>query len=268
MRFFTLICGLTILLLAANCSPRIGEKNRGHTLVWADEFSGSEPVNRDKWDFDIGGKGWGNDEQQFYTDRAENARQLSGKLVIEARKEDYKGNAYTSARLVTRGKQTWGPGHRISVRAKLPSGRGTWPAIWMLGENIGQAGWPLCGEIDIMEHVGFAPDSVFATVHTEAVNHIIGNARSGSATAPDLETNFHVYALDWHPDRLEFRFDGHLIHTYRKPANATEAAWPFDKPQYLLLNLAVGGTWGGRKGVDDTIWPQRMEVDYVRVLEF
>lgn len=267
MRSLSFIYCLGALFLLANCSPKLGGKNKGLKLVWADEFTGSEPINRNKWDFDLGGNGWGNNEKQYYTDRTMNARQLSGNLIIEAHKENYDDNAYSSARLVTRGKQTWGPGHRISVRAKMPSGRGTWPAIWMLGDNLKQVGWPLCGEIDIMEHVGYAPDSIYATVHTKAVNHIIGNSPSGTATADDLETNFHIYSLDWKLDRLEFRFNGNLIHTYKKPQAATEAEWPFSKPQYLLLNLAVGGNWGGRQGIDDTIWPQRMEVDWVRVWE-
>jgi beta-glucanase (GH16 family) len=186
-------------------------------------------------------------------------------LLIEAHQENYDDNAYSSARLVTRGKRSWGPGHRIAVRAKLPSGRGTWPAIWMLGENIKTVGWPECGEIDIMEHVGFAPDSIYATVHTEAFNHLIGSQVSGSITAGDLESNFHVYSIDWHPRRIEFKFDGFTYHTFEKSPEATTAEWPFDKPHYLLLNLAVGGNWGGEKGIDETIWPQRMEVDWVRV---
>lgn len=267
MRLLLLVSGLGCLFLFANCSPQLGGKNRGLKLVWADEFTGSEPVNRDKWDFDIGGRGWGNNELQHYTDRTANARQLSGNLVIEAHKEDYKGNTYTSARLVTRGKKTWGPGHRIAIRAKLPSGRGTWPAIWMLGENIKTAGWPDCGEIDIMEHVGYKPDSIYGTVHTKSFNHIIGTQDGGVISAADLETNFHVYSIDWTPKRIDFKFDGVTYHTFYRRPDATVAEWPFDEPHYLLLNLAVGGNWGGEKGVDTSIWPQRMEVDWVRVWE-
>jgi len=253
------------LLLLTSCKTLFGPK--GPELLWADEFDGHEPPDGSKWAYDIGGKGWGNNELQHYTNRPENVRLLSGKLMIEAHKEDYEGNKYTSARVVTRGKHEFLPGTRIIVRAKLPAGRGTWPAIWMLGGNIKEAGWPLCGEIDIMEHVGYAPDTVYSTVHTKAVNHIIGNAKSGTATAIDYETNFHEYRLDWHEDRLEFFVDGRRMHVYPKIEGATAEQWPFDKPQYLLLNLAVGGNWGGRNGVDETIWPQRLEVDWVRAFK-
>lgn len=261
MRLSLLVLPLGLLLFAS-CSPKIGGKETN--LLWADEFAGHEPPNGDKWAYDLGGNGWGNNELQYYTARPENAYLLSGKLIIEARKETFGGHEYTSARLVTRNKQTW-THKRIAVRAKLPSGRGTWPAIWMLGENIKEVGWPMCGEIDIMEHVGYQPDSVFGTVHTKAFNHVVGTQDGGAAAAADLETNFHVYSIDWHTDRIEFRLDGKIYHTFRKRPNATVEEWPFDQPHYLLLNLAVGGDWGGAKGVDETIWPQRLEVDWVRV---
>jgi len=236
-------------------------------LVWADEFNGQEPPNEDKWTYDLatGGNGWGNQEKQYYTDRAKNVRLVGGKLIIEAHKEEYKGSSYTSARIVTRGKQSWGPGHRIAIRAKLPSGRGTWPAIWMLGDNIKEAGWPLCGEIDIMEHVGFNKDSIFGTVHTKAFNHILGTQDGGATFARDLETNYHIYSIDWHADRIDFQLDGTTFHTFRKPEEAGVEEWPFDAPHYLLLNLAVGGSWGGRNGIDETIWPRRFVIDWVRV---
>ncbi len=260
--------GLIFLLVGLSaCNKWLGKGQKNIELVWADEFSGQEPPNEDKWSYDLatGENGWGNQEKQYYTDRAKNVRLVGGKLIIEAHKEDYKGSAYTSARIVTRGQQTWGPGHHIAVRAKLPSGRGTWPAIWMLGDNIREAGWPLCGEIDIMEHVGFESDSLFGTVHTKAFNHILGTQDGGSTAAKDLETNYHVYSIDWFEDRIDFQIDGKTYHTFTKRPEATLEEWPFDKPQYLLINLAVGGNWGGSKGIDETIWPRRLAVDWVRV---
>ena len=256
-----------ILLCFSGCNKWLGKGQSNMELVWADEFNGQEPPNEDKWTYDLatGGNGWGNQEKQYYTDRAKNVRLVGGKLIIEAHKEEYKGSSYTSARIVTRGKQSWGPGHRIAIRAKLPSGRGTWPAIWMLGDNIKEAGWPLCGEIDIMEHVGFNKDSIFGTVHTKAFNHILGTQDGGATFARDLETNYHIYSIDWHADRIDFQLDGTTFHTFRKPEEAGVEEWPFDAPHYLLLNLAVGGSWGGRNGIDETIWPRRFVIDWVRV---
>ncbi|MEL6140816.1 MAG: glycoside hydrolase family 16 protein [Bacteroidota bacterium] len=243
-----------------------GAVDEARKLVWWDEFDDFGPLDSTKWNYDIGGHGWGNNELQFYTDRLENARREDGYLIIEARREDYADRGYTSARLITRERATWRRG-RVAVRAKLPSGVGTWPAIWMLGQNIVEIGWPDCGEIDIMEHVGFAPDSIFGTVHTDAFNHVEGTDIGGHITAPDLETAFHTYHIDWHDDRIDFGMDSTLYFTFEKPTNASVAEWPFDEPHYLLLNIAVGGNWGGRNGVDTSIWPQQMVVDWVRVYE-
>lgn len=261
-----LSCAL-ILLGLSGCNKWLGKGETNLELVWADEFKGQEPPNEDKWTYDLGtgNNGWGNQEEQYYTDIAKNVRLVGGKLIIEAHKESYKGSQYTSARLLTRGKQSWGPGHRIAVRAKLPSGRGTWPAIWMLGDKVKEVGWPLGGEIDIMEHVGFNPDSIFGTVHTKAFNHIIGTQDGGGIMDKDLESNYHIYSIDWYEDRIEFQLDGNTYHTFVKRENASVEEWPFDTPQHLLLNLAVGGNWGGQQGVDETVWPLRFTVDWVRV---
>lgn len=272
---FSRTCGRALIFLSfilvvlgvSSCNKWLGKGQTNLELVWADEFKGEEPPNENKWTYDlgVGNSGWGNNEKQYYTDRARNVRLVSGKLIIEAHQETYKESEYTSTRLVTRGKQSWGPGHRIAIRAKLPSGRGTWPAIWMLGDNLKEAGWPLSGEIDIMEHVGFSPDSIFGTVHTKASNGMVGNQVSGHITAEDLETNYHIYSIDWYGDHIAFQMDGETYHTFVKRENVGVEEWPFDAPQHLLLNLAVGGNWGGRKGVDETIWPQRLMVDWVRV---
>lgn len=237
-------------------------------LVWSDEFKKPGLPDSTKWAYEVGGNGWGNNERQFYThQRPENARVEKGKLIIEARKEAYQGHEYTSARLLTRGKTTWTYG-RIEARAKLPKGTGTWPAVWMLGSNIATAGWPKSGEIDIMEHVGYDEGVVHGTVHTEAYNHNKHTQKGQAVTVKDVTTDFHLYAIDWTPDRIDFFVDKQNYYSVQKAdLGPTEAQWPFDQPFYLLLNLAVGGNWGGSKGIDETIWPQRMEVDYVRVYQ-
>lgn len=237
-------------------------------LVWSDEFDTPGLPDTTKWGYDVGGNGFGNNELQFYTRRrAENARIEAGKLIIEARKENYQGSAYTSARLLTRDKITWTYG-RIEAYAKLPKGRGTWPAVWMLGKNISTAGWPRCGEIDIMEHVGFDEGVVHASIHSETYNHVKGTQKTSKTIVPDAVSAFHLYAVEWTADQMEFYVDDKLYYTVqRSTLGSTDAQWPFTQPFFLILNVAVGGNWGGQKGVDETIWPQRMEVDYVRVYQ-
>ncbi len=251
---------LTCLLAPASIYAQSWE------LVWSDEFDYTGLPDTDRWGYDVGGDGWGNSEAQFYTEsRAENARVENDVLVIEARKENVGGNAYTSARLVSRGKGDWTYG-RIEVRAKLPSGRGTWPAIWMLPTDwiYGDGGWPDNGEIDIMEHVGFDPGRVHGSVHVNAFNHLLGNQKSSVKTVADAETAFHVYAIEWTPGQLDFFIDETVYFRYVND-NRGWTTWPFDHAFHLILNVAVGGTWGGQQGIDDSIFPQRMEVDYVRV---
>lgn len=257
---------LSILLVLSACSPKIIPAKDAPTLVWSDEFNGDGAPNPERWAYDLGGHGWGNNELQHYTNRVRNARQQNGHLIIEAHREDYENRKYTSARLITRTRAAWNRG-RIAVRAKLPSGTGTWPAIWMLGTDIREVGWPTCGEIDIMEHVGYVPDTIYGTVHTKAFNHSIGTHIGGQLPLPKAEAAFHTYSVDWYEDRLEFSVDGKTYFTFPKQPGATRAEWPYDQPHYLLLNLAVGGNWGGVKGVDEDIWPQRMEIDWVRVYQ-
>ncbi|WP_219885141.1 glycoside hydrolase family 16 protein [Marinilabilia salmonicolor] len=236
-------------------------------LIWSDEFNSSS-VNKSNWTFEIGTGdwGWGNDELQYYTD-GDNVEITDGKLVITARKENdnKERGSYTSTRMVTMNKQEFTYG-RIEIRAKLPSGTGVWPAIWMLGSNLGQVGWPACGEIDIMEYVGYQPDIVHSTVHTTAGSG--GNGSGGSISLPTAEEAFHIYGVLWTEESLTFYVDSpdNIVHVYA-PASKNDTNWPFNKPHFFILNLAVGGTWGGAQGIDNSIFPQSMEVDYVRVYE-
>ncbi len=251
-------------------------------LVWSDEFDRDGLPDPVKWAHEEGFVR--NQELQYYTTgRKQNARVESGHLIIEAHKEQfpnarYQPDAperrwqqrrqhadYTSASLITRGRAAWTYG-RIEVRAKMPSGRGTWPAIWMLGTNMGEVGWPACGEIDILEYVGHEPGVVHANVHTRGYNHNRGNGRGSRLPLLDAEKAFHVYALEWTPQKLEFFVDDRKYFTLENDGTGVDS-WPFDAPQYLILNLAIGGAWGGQKGVDDAIFPQRLTIDYVRVYQ-
>jgi beta-glucanase (GH16 family) len=238
----------------------------GERLVWQDEFDRDGLPDPARWSYDVGGHGWGNREPQFYTSRRlENARVEAGHLVIEARKEDWQGAPYTSARLVTRGKGDWTYG-RIEVRAQLPRGRGSWPAIWMLATTSGRLRWPDDGEIDIMEHVGFDHGTVHASVHTRAYHHSIGTQKTATTAVPDASEAFHVYALAWDRDRIRMSVDGREYFTFTRESDDSRV-WPFDGPFHLLLNVAVGGAWGGQKGIDEASLPYRMRVDYVRVYQ-
>lgn len=235
-------------------------------LVWSDEFDYTGLPDDSKWSYDVGGHGWGNNESQYYTEgRSENVRVENGVLTIEAHKEDFEGSGYTSTRLVSRNKGDWKYG-RFEIRAKLPSGRGTWPAVWMLPTDWVYGGWPASGEIDIMEHVGYDMHRIHGTIHTEAFNHTKGTQVGRSVFASKVNEEFHVYTLDWWPDRIDIFLDGEKYFTVSDNGTGF-AAWPFDQRFHLLLNIAVGGSWGGVQGIDDSIFPQRMEVDYVRVYE-
>jgi beta-glucanase (GH16 family) len=237
--------------------------------VWADEFNYTGSPDTSKWTYDLGDGcpdvcGWGNNELQFYTSANENVRVENGRLIIEARHQAQGGKAYSSARIVTRNKGDWLYG-RIEVRAKLPKGKGTWPAIWMLPTDWSYGGWPVSGEIDIMEHVGFDPGVIHGTIHTEKYNHLKQTQKEGTVNVPDCQDKFHVYAIDWRENRIEFFVDDSLYHTVLRDAADDHTGWPFDKRFHLIMNIAVGGNWGGMQGIDDSIWPQRMEIDYVRI---
>jgi beta-glucanase (GH16 family) len=240
-------------------------------LVWSDEFDNDGLPDSRKWSYDVGGHGWGNNELQHYTDaRLENARVEGGRLIIEARREAMAGKEYTSARLVTRERGDWLYG-RVEVRAKLPSGRGTWPAIWMLPTEWRYGGWPASGEIDIMEHVGHRPDVVHATVHTDAYNHVRRTEVGAEIVVSDARSAFNTYSIEWSPEEIKASVNGQHYFTFENERLTNDDAnfrqWPFDQPFHLILNIAVGGDWGGAQGVDPAIWPQRMEIEYVRVYQ-
>ena len=261
------LCLFSFLLLYNN---GISQKNF-NTLVWADEFNNKGLPDSLKWSYDKGNGcpdncGWGNNELQYYTtNRLQNARIENGKLVIEARKDNLENATYTSARLVSKNKGDWKYG-RIEVKAKLPAGTGIWPAIWMLPTKWEYGGWPHSGEIDIMENVGYWPDSLLSTVHTGAYNGMFNTQKTKGVNRKDLSTAFHVYTIEWTAETISFFIDDTRYHVFTNDHTGSKT-WPFDKEFHLLLNIAVGGNWGGKFGVDDKIFPQKMEIDYVRVYQ-
>ncbi|MGB7841440.1 MAG: glycoside hydrolase family 16 protein [Salinimicrobium sp.] len=236
-------------------------------LVWSDEFNYQGLPDESKWSYDTAGNawGWGNHEAQFYTERDSlNSYVSDGTLKIRAVRKDMGGKKYTSARLITEGKGDWKYG-KVEVKAKLPEGKGTWPAIWMLSSDASLK-WPDRGEIDIMEHVGFDPDTVFSTVHTKDFNHILGTQVGKKMYLPTATSKFHVYTLEWEENEIRSQVDGKEYFTYKNENNGV-GAWPFDKSFYLLLNLAIGGGLGGQQGIDNNAFPHTFEIDYVRVYQ-
>lgn len=249
------------------CSYYGCDRSSNWNLVWSDEFDYSGMPDTNIWNYDTIGNawGWGNNELQFYTSHnPKNVEVQNGILSIIARRDTIAGKQYSSARLTTKHKKSFQYG-RIEVRAKLPKGRGTWPAIWMLGENVDSVGWPMCGEIDIMEYVGYMPDTVYATIHSEAYNHMKGTQKMKS-TFISNPNDFNIYAIEWSEGKIDFFFNDILYNTVINEYQ-TEREWPFSAPFYLLLNVAVGGNWGGKFGVDDAVFPATMEIDYVRLYE-
>ncbi len=236
-----------------------------YELIWSDEFDGTD-VNANNWTFETGATGWGNNELQNYTD-GDNAEVKGGILILTANKVDDNKvpGSYTSTRMVTREKREFKYG-RMEIRANLPSGTGIWPAIWMLGSNIGTVGWPACGETDIMEYVGYEPNVIHATVHTPSGYGANGNG--SNKTLVTCEEEFHIYGLIWTASEMIFYTDSpdNVTHTYA-PSIKDAENWPFDQTQFFIMNIAVGGDWGGAKGIDNSIFPQTMEIDYVRVFQ-
>ena len=254
-------------------------------LVWSDEFNYSGKVDSTKWHYEYGFLR--NNEKQYYTDSLTNVSVENGNLIITARKEkiankDFGNSAfkdkswlqyitnidtaqYTSGSISTKGLAAWTYG-KIEVRAKLPGGVGLWPAIWMLGVNRDEVGWPTCGEIDIMEYVGYNKDSIFGTVHTMAYNHTRGTQKGKKVFIENPQDQFHIFAIEWTPEKIDFLLDG-VVYNHFENEHKTVDEWPFDKDFYLKLNVAVGGSLGGKKGIDKSVLPQQMLVDYVRVYQ-
>ncbi len=280
----TLFLSVVFLIFLTVCEESIysnqlpDENNHtleGWELVWNDEFDG-DAIDDQKWNKLLWRPGWVNNELQAYTDRDTNVFVQDDNLVIRALIEpgffgtDYTGTTYTadytSGRLNTAGKGEWTYG-RFDTRAKLPKGIGSWPAIWMLGSNISTVGWPHCGEIDIMEHVGFDEGNIHASIHTTDYNHVNGTQKSGQVIIPTATDSFHVYSLEWDSTYIRYLVDDEPYFFIYNDSNGDEDKWPFNKPQYIILNLAVGGDWGGAQGIDPTVFPMEMKVDYVRVFE-
>lgn len=232
----------------------------GWTLAWSDEFDG-DALDTSKWVAESGGHGWGNQELQYYTGRPENVRVGGGMLTIEARKERYEGSEYTSARLKTAGLKETQYG-RYEARIKIPKGRGIWPAFWMLGANIKQAGWPKSGEIDIMEIIGKEPGNAYGTLHGPGYSGEHAFSKAIALDGAEYGDDFHVFAVEWEPGEIRWYRDGVHFHTARP--NVVKGEWVFDHPFFVLLNLAVGGLWPGYPDAT-TEFPRRMLVDYVRV---
>lgn len=205
----------------------------------------------------------GNNELQYYTNSSSNAGVDKGVLTITARKEKMKGSDYTSARLISKNKGDFLYG-RLEVKAKLPSGKGTWPAIWMLSTDWEYGGWPQSGEVDVMEHVGYDQDKIHMSVHTEAYYHSIGTQKTATKAVPGVSQDFHVYRIDWTPFSITGFIDGKEMFGFINEGTGFKV-WPFDKRFHLLLNIAFGGNWGAAKGIDPSVLPQSMEIDYVRV---
>ncbi|MCL6525045.1 MAG: family 16 glycosylhydrolase [Thermoflavifilum sp.] len=236
----------------------------GYQLVWHDEFN-ETALSSDDWNYEIGGNGWGNQELEYYTSRPQNVFLSDGKLIIEARNENYGNNSYTSARITTQGKHTFQYG-RIDIRAKLPVATGMWPALWMLGSNIAQVGWPACGEIDIMELIGKNPREVVGSLHWKKADGSVATFNNKfDLTNGDFSQAFHVFSLIWSADSLQILVDDiPYVRTSRQ--DLSDGIYPFDQPFFLIFNVAVGGNWPGPPD-QTTVFPQRMFVDYVRVFQ-
>jgi len=240
------------------------ESYSGYTMVWHDEFS-EQQLNEDDWNYEIGGGGWGNNELENYTARSQNSFLSSGNLIIEARKEDYEGNNYTSARITTKDKKEFTYG-RIDIRAKLPVDKGMWPALWMLGNDISSVGWPKCGEIDIMELVGQNPRQVVGSLHWQKADGSEGTYNNAhNLSSGNFSDQFHVFSLIWSHDSLKVEVDD-IPYTKASRQDLSDGPYPFDNSFFFIFNVAVGGNWPGSPD-NTTSFPQRMFVDYVRVFQ-
>lgn len=276
MRFQNILFLSFLFLLA--CAEKPKEKpeemqEKFSKLVWSDEFDYNGFPDSTKWKYSVGNGcpnlcGWGNNELQYYTDhKKKNARVENGILTIEVHEEPIDSFDFSSAKLVTEGIADWKYG-RFEINAKLPVGKGIWSAIWMLPTDRSIYGnWPKCGEIDIMENVGFDPDTIVASAHTETYNHGINTEKNDKIYIPDNDEKFHTYALEWEPEEYRVYVDSTLFFTFENEGTSY-AEWPYDQKFYLILNIAYGGNWGGREGLDRSQLPQKMEIDYVRVYQY
>jgi len=240
----------------------------GYNLVWSDEFDYEGLPDSTKWGYDTEGNedGWGNNEAQYYTKaNVKNAHVKNGVLNIVAHKESYGDKEYTSARLVSKADWKYG---KIEVNAKLPDAFGTWSAIWMMpgGWTYKDGNWPDIGEIDIMEHVGHELGVIHASAHSKDYQWQNQTQKTATVSFPDVNKEFHSYILEWRPDFLKIFVDDSLYFKYENEGLG-ETKWPYNKPFYLILNIAIGGAWGSMKGIDDKAYPQTMEVDYVRIYQ-
>ena len=282
MHFFLIvfICGFISFACNDNDEKIVSEDESSTVssdweILWSDEFDGDE-LDLMKWNKLSWRPGWVNNELQAYTERDTNIFLENGYLILQGLIDpgysgiDYTGNNYntdyTSGRINTDNKfsTTYG---KFDIRAKLPKGKGSWPAIWMLGESISSIGWPDCGEIDIMEHVGYDEGMIHGSVHTEDYNHMYNTQKSGSKYIENVTDAFHVYSLEWSPFYLRYLIDDEPFFFVYNDSNGDNGRWPFDDPHYIILNLAIGGDWGGVQGVSASDFPMRMMVDYVRVFK-
>jgi beta-glucanase (GH16 family) len=231
-------------------------------LVFEEDFSKQTSLDLTHWTIDVGDHGGGNNEAQYYTAGMHNICFEEGSLHLEGRKEKFETKEYTSAKIMTQDKLEWKYG-RFEICAKLPSGQGTWPAIWTLGHRLQGEDWPELGEIDIMEHVGWNQDTVHFSLHSKLYNHMIGNQPTFVTKIDKVSSTYKTYILEWTEDMLSFYVDEAPMVTFKKSDYAD--SWPFDKPHYLILNLALGGGWGGE--IDDSCLPQRLSIKSVRVFQ-
>lgn len=284
MKKIGFILNLIILLLLFGCKAEstttypnddecyLARENakEGWIPVWCEEFNYVGKPDPTKWNLENKGDGFGNNEVQFYTPRKENAWVEDGALRITLRKEFYSGRQYTSAKLMSNGKGDFLYG-RFEIKAKLPKGRGTWPAIWMMPTDSKYGHWPNSGEIDIMEHVGYDPHRIHGTIHTGNYNHMINTQKGKSIKLINVFDNYHVYAIEWEPDAIKWFVDDQLYFEFKNDEinnpNGSPANWPFDQKFYLIMNIAMGGNWGGVRGIDSNFVESSMYVDYVRVYQ-
>jgi beta-glucanase (GH16 family) len=250
-----------VVVIASNSSGTTISKSISVTVVvelsllWCDEFNIDGIPDPSKWGYDLGAGGWGNSEMENYTNRKENAMVSNGTLKIIAQKENYSGSSYTSARLLTKDKYSFTFG-KVEVKAKLPTGLGTWPAVWMLGNNISSIGWPACGEIDIVEHRGSELNKIFGTLHYTGRSG--GNADGNTKVISNATTEFHIYTLEWTPNSINISVDNQVYHSV-----FNSSALPFNRDFFLIMNLAMGGTFAG--AIDPAFTSATLEIDYIRV---